>query len=96
MYRTIAGGHWSRCIRYKTDLVLAESFTLVAVGAAAGLLLSAFGAGLVEHMLFGLAPFDPASFAAGAAILIATACLAAYLPARQASRVDPIVALRQD
>jgi ABC-type antimicrobial peptide transport system permease subunit len=47
-------------------------------------------------MLYGLAPFDPIAFVAGSSILMLVAALAAYLPARQASRVDPMVALRQE
>jgi putative ABC transport system permease protein len=77
-------------------LVLGESLALVAAGAAAGLLLSAAGATLLKRMLFGLDPWDPISFTAAGAILAGTACLASYLPARHASRVDPIVALRQE
>ena len=44
--------------------------------------------------IFGVEPIDPVTFVSVAAILIAVACLAALLPARRASRVDPMVALR--
>jgi len=47
-------------------------------------------------MLYGLPPRDPATLAAAAAIMLATCALAGYVPARRASRVDPIVALRAD
>jgi predicted permease len=77
-------------------LVLGESFAVVAAGGVAGLLLAAAGAILLKRMLFGLAPLDPISFAAAGTILMATACLASYLPARHASRVDPMIALRQE
>ena len=77
-------------------LVLGESFVVVAAGGAAGLLLSAGSATLLKRMLFGLSPLDPIAFAVAGAILLATACLASYLPARHASRVDPMIALRQD
>jgi ABC-type antimicrobial peptide transport system permease subunit len=77
-------------------LVLRESLAVVAVGGAAGLLLSAAGATMLKRMFFGLEPWDPISFGAAGAILLATACLASYLPARHASRVDPMVALRQE
>ncbi len=77
-------------------LVLGESLALVAAGGVAGLLISAAGVTLLKRMLFGLEPWDPISFAAAGGILVTAACLASYLPARHASRVDPMIALRQD
>jgi ABC-type antimicrobial peptide transport system permease subunit len=47
-------------------------------------------------MLFGVDPADPATLAAASAILLAAALLAAFVPARRATRVNPIVALRAD
>ena len=47
-------------------------------------------------MLFGVSPFDPRLFAGAAALLIAIAFLASALPARRASRIDPLVALRAE
>jgi len=49
---------------------------------------------LLSGLLFGLSPADPLTFAVVALVLSATALLAAYLPARRAPGVDPIVALR--
>jgi predicted permease len=77
-------------------LILGESLVLVLAGLAVGLAAAAAAARGVSHMLYGLAPFDPVAFLAGSSLLIAVATLAAYLPARQASRVDPMVALRQE
>jgi predicted permease len=74
--------------------VLGEALTLAAVGIAVGLLV-AMGAGrLIDSQLYGLAPTDPVTAAGAAALMIAAAAIAAYVPARRASRVDPMVALR--
>jgi predicted permease len=64
----------------------------VAIGAAGALALS----GLARGILFGLTPTDPTAFVIAASILGLTALLAGWLPARRASRVDPLVALRHE
>ncbi len=51
---------------------------------------------LMSRMLFGVGAADPATFTAVACLLTAVALLAAYLPARRAARVDPMVALRYE
>ena len=50
----------------------------------------------MSSLLFGVSPTDAATFAAGALLLLGLALLASYLPARRASGVDPIVALRAE
>ena len=49
----------------------------------------------MRTLLFGVTPADPLTLAAVAGVLVATAALAAYVPARRATRVDPVRALRQ-
>ena len=77
-------------------LVMRESMILVAIGVAIGLAL-ALGAGrFVASLLFGLPPADILSLVAATLVMIAVSALAGYLPARRASRVDPMVALHQE
>jgi predicted permease len=75
-------------------LVLRQGLTLVAVGVAFGVA-GAFGVSrLIQSLLFGSAS-DPASFIVSSAALLIVASIASLLPARRASRVDPLVALRE-
>jgi predicted permease len=76
-------------------LVLRDSLMLVGAGLAAGLALAGAAAPFISRMLFGLAPLDPVSFGSAAVVLLAVAVVAAWVPARHASTVDPIAALRQ-
>jgi len=75
-------------------LVLGEVAMLLAIGIAAGLAVAAFAGRVVEKLLFGLHARDAWTMALSAAALIAVSLLAAWLPARRASRVDPASALR--
>ena len=75
-------------------LVLRQGLTLAAIGIAAGLAGALAVTRYLENMLFGLTPFDPSTFAAVSVLLAAIALIACYVPARRATRVDPIVALR--
>jgi predicted permease len=77
-------------------MVLRESLRLVCLGVAAGIA-AAYGASrLVASMLFGLSPTDPVTYGSVAVILVAIALIASFLPARRASRVDPMIAFRAD
>jgi hypothetical protein len=75
-------------------LVLRQAFALVAIGVAVGLPAAMAGARLLGGMLFGLSPMDPATLTVASLVLFGVALLAAYLPARRAARIDPMVALR--
>ena len=78
------------------SMILRESMILVVGGVVIGTA-AALGAGrFVASLLFNLAPTDPATIAASALLMIAVSVLAGYLPARTASRVDPMVALRDE
>jgi putative ABC transport system permease protein len=77
-------------------LVVRGGLALAAVGVLAGSL-GAWGASRVlKSQLYGVAPTDPVTFVAAAALLMAVAAAAAWLPARRATRVDPMVALRAE
>jgi predicted permease len=82
--RQVAGGVVMR------SLLLAGIGILVGVGVSLGL------ARLVQGMLFGVSERDPLTFVTVPLVLLAAALLATFLPARRASRVDPIVALREE
>lgn len=77
-------------------LVVRQSLGLALAGVAIGLA----GAGLLTRLLasqlYGVGPLDPVTFAVVPPVLLAVAILAAYLPARRATRVDPMVALRME
>jgi putative ABC transport system permease protein len=76
-------------------MVLRGAMIPVAAGLAAGLAASVPLAPTVQRYLFQVTPADPIALAGGALVLVATAMLAAYVPARRATRIDPVVALRQ-
>jgi putative ABC transport system permease protein len=77
-------------------MVLRQGLTLALGGAALGLAGSFIATRWVSSLLYGVHPADPATFAAAAILLLFVAAAACYLPARRATRVDPLVALRYE
>jgi len=77
-------------------LVLREVVTILAGGVAAGVCISLATAGVLQKMLFGLGARDSATMALAIYVLSAVAFIAGYLPARRATKVDPMVALRYE
>ena len=75
-------------------MVSREVLALSALGIAGGVPVALASARLVANRLFGVEPSDPLALATAALVMTAVALLAGYLPARRASRVDPMVALR--
>jgi ABC-type antimicrobial peptide transport system permease subunit len=77
-------------------VVVREALWLAGAGAAVGLALTLGAGRLVESFLYGTKPDDPLILGVSTAAMIATALLAAYLPARRATRIDPSRALRHE
>ena len=77
-------------------MVLAQGLRITGIGIVAGLLVSAASVRLLRNYLYGLSPFDPTAFAAASLLWLAIAILASWYPARRASRVDPMTALKYE
>jgi ABC-type antimicrobial peptide transport system permease subunit len=77
-------------------MILGQGLRTVLIGVAIGLAGSLALTRTVESLLFGVTATDPLTFAAVILLLVAAALLACYIPARRATRVDPMVALRYE
>jgi macrolide transport system ATP-binding/permease protein len=77
-------------------MVLRQVFVLAIAGLAIGLPVALATSKLVESFLFGMKPDDPVAIAVAVAVLVAAAVIAGWVPARRASRIDPMVAVRHE
>jgi ABC-type antimicrobial peptide transport system permease subunit len=90
--RMALGAQRSQILR----LVVKQGMEMAAAGTAVGLAGAWALRKTVSQLLFGISPADPATFVAGALVLIVFALSASLLPARRAAKVDPMVALRYE
>lgn len=77
-------------------MVMRESLILVAIGVVIGVGVAVAASRLVTSLLFGLAPTDSITILLAVSVMALVSALAGYLPARTASRVDPMIALRYE
>ena len=77
-------------------LVLRQSLVLTGIGVSLGLLGAAMVTRSLERLLFGLTPLDPPTWVAVSVLFVAIALLASYVPARRATKVNPLIALRYE
>jgi ABC-type antimicrobial peptide transport system permease subunit len=75
-------------------MVVLEGARVVVLGAGLGLLAAAAASRALASLLFGIEPFDPMTFGVTTLLLLAVGALASYVPARRASTVDPLDAMR--
>jgi putative ABC transport system permease protein len=78
------------------QLVLGDALRVVCAGAVIGVAGALMAGRIVKSQLFGIGAIDPMTLAAAAGLLVLIGAVAAYLPARRATRIDPVQALRSD
>jgi putative ABC transport system permease protein len=76
-------------------MVMGRGLGLACAGVAGGMLASAAMTQFLRQMLWSVSPLDAATFACSAGLMLVTAAIASFLPARRAARVDPLIALRE-
>jgi putative ABC transport system permease protein len=77
-------------------MILRQTLRPVAIGMSIGMLVAAATARLLQSVLFGVSPYDPAAFIAAPVLMLAIAAAAALVPTRRAMRIDPVSALRAE
>jgi len=77
-------------------MVVQQGLRLTLIGTAIGLAGALLLTRMLESMLFGIKPTDPVTYVAVSLLLLAVTLLACYIPARRATKVDPLVALRYE
>jgi predicted permease len=77
-------------------LILKQGMFLAAIGSLGGLMVALAGARMMKSLLYGVSSSDPITFACVALLLLNVALLACWIPARRASRVEPMIALRAE
>ena len=83
-------------MRDVVSLILKESLVLVLIGVGVGVPVVLYVVRFAESLLFELSPTDPVSLVGAGLVLLLVAVFAGYLPARRATQVDPLVALRDE
>lgn len=77
-------------------MVVREGVLLSGAGIVLGVTISLAAVHTISKFLYGVKPADPLTFAAVSALLVAAAALASYLPARRATKIDPVATLRSE
>jgi ABC-type antimicrobial peptide transport system permease subunit len=90
--RMALGAHPSSVL----TLVLRQAMTVAAAGVAVGWLAALMLTGVMRRLLYGITATDPVTFGSVPLLLLLVAVVAAYVPARKASRIDPLAALRHE
>jgi ABC-type antimicrobial peptide transport system permease subunit len=77
-------------------LILKQGMFLAGIGSLCGLVIALGGARMMKTLLYGISTSDPITFTVVASLLLSVALLACWVPARRASRVEPMIALRAE
>jgi putative ABC transport system permease protein len=77
-------------------LVLRQGLVLASIGTTIGVAIAAVGSTFLESLLYGVRGLDPLTFGLACALFTVVTLAASYIPARRATRVDPMVALRNE
>jgi putative ABC transport system permease protein len=78
------------------SMVMRQGLMLTSIGIGVGVLVAIGATRLIEGMLYGVTPLDLATYVAVAVLFVAVTSVASYLPARRATRIDPMTALRYE